>query len=362
MIYNDFHGCKLSALGLGCMRFPLVGEKESDIDVVAVSNMVDHAIKNGINYFDTAYRYHAGASESVMGDILSKYPRESFYLATKFPGFEPELMQRVVEIFDDQLKKCKVDYFDFYLFHNVCEKNIDAYLTNEYGVYAHILKQKKDGKIRHLGFSTHGSIHTIKRFLEAYGSELEFCQIQLNYLDWTLQNAKAKVDLIRSYGLSVWVMEPVRGGKLANLASSDEELLHTLRPDESIPAWAFRFLQELDGIGMILSGMSNMEQLKDNIKTFSQRKLLTQQEKEVILKIADNMIQQDLVPCTACSYCVERCPNGLQIPELIKRYNENTAPCAPGPGNCIGCRNCETVCPQGIMISEIMEKFRNRSY
>ena len=360
MIYNDFHGCKLSGLGLGCMRFPLMGEKESDIDVAAVSHLVDHAIKNGINYFDTAYRYHAGASETVMGDILSQYPRESFYLATKFPGFEPELMQRVVEIFNDQLNKCKVDYFDFYLFHNICEKNIDAYITDEYGVYAHILKQKKEGKIRHLGFSTHGSIATIKRFLDAYAQELEFCQIQLNYLDWNLQNAKAKVELIRSYGLSVWVMEPVRGGKLAKLDSCDEEMLRRMRPDESIPAWAFRFLQGLDGIGMILSGMSNMEQLEDNIATFTERKPLNSEEIEAILNIADKIIQKNQVPCTACSYCVERCPNDIQIPEVIKRYNENAAPCEPGPTDCIGCRNCEIVCPQGIMISEIMDKFKNR--
>jgi len=360
MIYKNFKGLKLSSLGLGCMRFPLCGENDSDIDVEAVSQMIEYAISNGINYFDTAYRYHGGASETVVGQILKKYPRESFYLATKFPGFEPDFMKRVAEIFQDQLKKCDTDYFDFYLFHNVCEKNVDAYLNDDFGVYSHILAQKKAGKIRHLGFSTHGSLHTIRRFLDAYGKDLEFCQIQLNYLDWNLQNAKAKVELIRSYGLSVWVMEPVRGGALAQLDPEFEKKLKLLRPNESIPAWAFRFLQGIDGVDMILSGMSNMTQLKENIATFQQILPLCADEQAALLSIADEMIKKDTVHCTGCSYCTERCPNSIPIPTVIRAYNEGTLPGEPGPKDCVGCRNCEVVCPQGIMISEVMEAYRNR--
>lgn len=353
MIYRDFKGDKISALGLGCMRFPKNGDDPSDVNVTLVEEMFDYAIKNGINYFDTAYPYHGGTSEALVGKILRKYPRESFYLATKFPGFKPEQMQRCVEIFQEQLEKCQVEYFDYYLLHNVCESSIDDYCNDTYGVMRHILQQKKEGKIRHLGFSTHGSLRTMQQFLDTYGRELEFCQIQLNYLDWDLQNAKAKVDLIRSYGLDVWVMEPVRGGRLAKLDDVHEAALKQLRPDESIPAWAFRFLQSLDGVGVVLSGMSNMEQLQENIAIFSDAKPLHPQELAELMNIAHDMIRKNLVPCTECGYCLSQCVQNLPIPTLIKKYNEKED---AGIVDCIGCRNCESACPQGIAISEIMQK------
>ena len=186
-----------------------------------------------------------------------------------------------------------------------------------------------------------------------YGKELEFCQIQLNYLDWELQNAKAKVDLIRSFGLEVWVMEPVRGGKLAKLDDSHEAELKALRPDESIPSWAFRFLQTLDNVGMVLSGMSNMQQLQENISIFSESKPLDSQEITCLMNIAADMIRQDQVPCTQCGYCLEHCVQNLPIPELIQKYNNKEEAQFV---ECIACRNCESACPQGIAISEIMQK------
>lgn len=353
MLYHDFKGLKLSALGLGCMRFPKTGEAPSDVNVPLVEEMFDYAIKNGINYFDTAYPYHGGTSEALVGNILSKYPRDSFYLATKFPGFKPEMMAQVTEIFQEQLDRCAVDYFDFYLLHNVCESSIDDYCNDTYGVMKHILQQKREGKIRHLGFSTHGSLRTMERFLMTYGKELEFCQIQLNYLDWELQNAKAKVDLIRSFGLDVWVMEPVRGGKLAKLDDSHESELKQLRPDESIPAWAFRFLQTLPNVGVVLSGMSDMQQLQENISIFSESKPLDSQEISCLMNIAADMIRQDQVPCTQCGYCLEHCVQNLPIPELIQKYNNKEEAQFV---ECIACRNCESACPQGIAISEIMQK------
>ena len=196
MVYKEFQDLKLSALGMGAMRLPVTEGDDSVIDEAATAEMVAYAMEKGINYFDTAWGYHGGHSEEVMGRVLSRYPRESFYLATKFPGYDLSNMDQVEEIFEKQLEKCGVEYFDFYLFHNVCEMNIDAYLDEKYGIFQYLLKQKEAGRIRHLGFSAHGSCEVMKRFLEAYGSEMEFCQIQLNYLDWSFQSAEAKMELL----------------------------------------------------------------------------------------------------------------------------------------------------------------------
>ena len=317
MIYNEFENLKLSALGLGTMRLPVTSETDdTQIDVEQTEKMVEYAIKNGINYFDTAWGYHSGESEKVIGNALSKYPRESFYLATKFPGYDLSNMDKVEEIFEAQLKKCKVDYFDFYLFHNVYEKNIDPYLDEKYGILAYLLKQKENGRIKHLGFSVHGSLEVMKRFLEAYGKHMEFCQIQLNYLDYKFQDAKAKVELLNEYNIPIWVMEPLRGGRLAKLSEEQEKKLKELRPDENIPAWAFRFLQSIPGVTMVLSGMSSMEQLEENIKTFKERKPLNEEEKKALFEIVDEMLNKKVLPCTACRYCSSHCRKRLNIPPL----------------------------------------------
>ena len=277
-------------------------------------------------------------------------------------------MDKVEQIFEEQLKKCGVSYFDFYLFHNVCEMNIDAYLDPKYGIFDYLVKQKENGRIRHLGFSAHGAYDVMKRFLEAYGEKMEFCQIQLNYLDWDFQDAKAKVELLKEYNIPVWVMEPLRGGKLASLAEEDEAKLKALRPDESIPAWAFRFLQSIPEVTMVLSGMSAMDQMQENISTFEEDKPLTEEEMDTLLSIADSMVGKIALPCTACHYCVSHCPQGLDIPGLIALYNEHCfteggfiAPMALSaipedkrPDSCIGCRSCEAVCPQQLNISEAM--------
>ena len=354
MLYNVFRDEKLSALGLGCMRLPKNGEKDEDIDEAASAEMVAYALEQGINYFDTAWMYHGGASETVMGRILAKHPRESFYLASKFPGFSKEMFENPRKIFEKQLEKCGVDYFDFYLFHNVCEDNIDNFLNPEYGVGEFLFEQRRLGRIKHLGFSTHGSLTTMKRFLDAYGSQLEFCQIQLNYLDWQLQNAKAKVELVRSYGLPIWVMEPVRGGRLTQLLPEQEARLKALRPQETQAGWAFRFLQGIEGVTMVLSGMSNMEQLAENIKIFSHPEPLNDQEQQTLQEIAREMIAANAVPCTGCSYCVDYCPQGIHIPEILKKYNAEDWSELP---DCIGCQSCEKVCPQGISIAEVMADY-----
>ncbi len=374
MLYHDFQDLSLSALGLGAMRLPVLDGEDSKVNQPAVEEMVDYAIKQGVNYFDTAWGYHDGNSEPALGKALSRYPRDRFYLADKFPGYDLSNMDKVEEIFEAQLQRCGVEYFDFYLFHNVCEMNIDAYLNPDYHIFDYLVAQKKAGRIKHLGFSAHGSREVMERFLKAYGSEMEFCQIQLNYLDWDFQDAKGKVELLKEYHLPVWVMEPLRGGKLANLEPKYQEKLKALRPQETIPAWAFRFLQSLPEVTMVLSGMSTLNQLKENVATFGEDKPLNRTEMDTLLAMAKEMVQKIALPCTACHYCVSHCPQGLDIPSLLALYNEHCftdggfiAPMAlmavpenKQPSACIGCRSCEAVCPQQIKISEAMADFAEK--
>ena len=359
MIYNDFQGKQLSLLGFGTMRLPMAG---GFIDEAQVREMTRYAIDNGVNYFDTAYPYHGGESERVIGRVLKDYPRDSYYLADKYPGhqilsdgYNPSV------IFEEQLQKCGVEYFDFYLLHNVYEKSMDVYLDPQWGIVEYFLEQKRLGRIKHLGFSTHAQTKGLEEFLNLWGKEMEFCQIQLNYLDWTLQDAKGKYDLLTKWNIPVWVMEPVRGGKLASLKPEQEAQLKALRPEESIAAWCFRFLQELPNVKMVLSGMSNMEQMMDNVKTFCTPAPMTKAEMDTILEIAESM--KDSIPCTSCRYCCDGCPMGLDIPLLLHTFNDlrfaattNTAMIIEfmeedkKPSACIGCGACAQVCPQNIDI------------
>lgn len=373
MVYKNFQDLKLSALGMGAMRLPVIDGDDARIDEPAAEQMVAYAMEHGINYYDTAWGYHDGNSETVMGKALNRYPRESYYLATKFPGYDLSNMPKVKEIFEEQLKKCNVQYFDFYLFHNVCEMNIDAYLDEKYGIFDYLMEQKKNGRIRHLGFSAHGSYEIMKRFLDAYGEHMEFCQIQLNYLDWSFQDAKAKVELLNACNIPVWVMEPLRGGRLANLPEDGIHKLKALRPDEEVPAWAFRFLQTIPGVKVVLSGMSNLEQLEANIRTFEEDRPLSDEEMEMLLSVADGMLT-GVLPCTACRYCTSHCPKGLDIPMLLNLYNEHSftgggfiapmvlmaVPPEKQPSACVGCHSCEKVCPQQIKISEAMSDFASK--
>lgn len=373
MIYRKFQDIKLSALGFGCMRLPTVNGVYKDIDEEQTKKMVEYAMSHGVNYYDTAWGYHDGQSEIVMGKVLGGYPRDKFYLASKFPGYDSANWDKVEEIFETQLRKCRVDHFDFYLIHNVCEMNIDAYLDDKkYGIFTYLKKQKELGRIKHLGFSAHGDLACMTRFLDAYGKDMEFGQIQLNYVDWEFQSAKAKVEFLKSRNIPVWVMEPLRGGKLASLDEADAKTLKNMRPNENIPAWAFRFLQSIKEVTVVLSGMSDMAQVVDNVNTFAKDKPLNAAETETLLGIAEKMTGR--LPCTACRYCTSHCPKGLDIPEIIKLYNEHRftgggfiAPMVIGtyaddkkPSACIGCRSCEKVCPQQIKISEMMSDFTAR--
>ena len=366
MIYRDFQGLKLSGLGFGAMRLPVLAD--GSVNEHLTTEMVRYAMEHGVNYFDTAYPYHGGMSEVVLGRALSAYPRESYYLATKYPGHQLSDSYDPAAVFEEQLKKCGVEYFDFYLMHNVYENSIRTYTDPRWGIVDYFVEQKRLGRIRHLGFSCHGGLDILREFLDRYGDVMEFCQIQLNWLDWKLQDGKTKYELLTERGIPVWVMEPVRGGRLAKLSEAEEARLKSLRPEESIRAWSFRWLQGLPNVKMVLSGMSDMAQMEDNVKTFSAENPLSQVERETLAAIAEGMM--DAIPCTACRYCCDGCPMGLDIPMLLHAYNDlKFAPTLTAamrmeglpedkrPSACVGCGACASVCPQRISIPELLKEF-----
>ena len=380
MIYNSFKDLQLSSLGMGNMRLPVTGSGE--IDEKQAMEMIEYAYSSGINYYDTAYVYHGGESERFIGRALKQFPRDSWYLASKMPGhmmryengkfaFSAFLSgmkpKTPSEIFEEQLEKCQVDYFDFYLLHNVFESSYDFYTDENIGIAEYLLEQKKAGRIKHLGLSSHATAETIDNFLN-WKDGFEFVQIQLNYLDWVLQDAAKKYEVITKHNIPVIVMEPCRGGKLASLDGAAGALLKNARPDDSYASWAFRFLQALPNVAVVLSGMSNMDQLKDNVSTFSKFDPVTEEEKALLSEVIKTMM--DLVPCTACRYCIDGCPQNLDIPRLIALYNELGYEAAYAfrsslqslsqdelPSACVSCGACSEICPQGINVPEVMEKF-----
>ncbi len=382
MIYKSFQELQLSQLGMGNMRLPTL-EGNGGIDERKAREILEYAFENGINYFDTAYRYHSGASELFVGKVLRQYPRQTWHLATKMPGHMMQYRNGKLEfvgylagesitssavIFEDQLERCGVDYFDFYLLHNLCETAYDFYTDADLRVVEYLLEQKKAGHIRHFGFSAHGRPETIEKFLNWKPGCFEFAQIQLNYLDWTLQDAGRKYEILTRHGIPVIVMEPVRGGRLANLGENANARLKVARPNDSIASWAFRFLQSLPNVPVILSGMTTIDQLKENLSTFAVSDPVSEEEKELLRQIAAGML--DSVPCTACRYCGEDCPQGLDIPKLISMYNESrfenpftlkftldAMKDNEKPAACIACGACSKVCPQGIDIPDVMRKF-----
>ena len=358
MIYSDFKGLKLSRLGFGCMRFatdPATGE----IDQQKVNDMFDLAIEKGVNYFDTAYPYLGGKSEIAMSEALKKYPRESYYIADKFPGHSISAPIDNIALFNLALKKCNTDYFDFYLLHNITEWSIKTYESEDFHIIPDMIQMKEEGKIRHLGFSFHGGPDLLEELLNKYEGVFEFVQIQCNYLDWTLQDAKKKYDIITRHGLGVWIMEPCRGGKLAVLSEENSAKLKAINPDASDASYAFRFLCDLPNIKVILSGMNEMFQVEDNLKTFEIHKPLRKEELDTLFEIAEGMKKG--VPCTACRYCCDGCPIQLDIPYLLACYNDFKYQMSAVssmrldglaedklPSACIGCGQCTHACPQSI--------------
>lgn len=368
MIYTNFQDLKISKLGFGTMRLPL--NEDQSIDQKQVEIMTDFAIKNGVNYFDTAWPYHKGLSEISISKALSKYPRESYYLADKYPGHQISSKYDPKDIFEKQLKKCNVEYFDFYLLHNIYENDIDVYEDEKWGIIDYFIEQKRLGKIKHLGFSSHAYADTLKTFLDKHPDIFEFCQIQLNYIDWYLQDAKRKVEILNEHNIPIWVMEPVRGGKLANFDEETNDKLKSFRPNSSIASWAFNYLLNIEGVSVILSGMSNLKQMEDNIKTFQDNKPLSEQETKLVYDIGNKLSSS--IPCTKCRYCLEGCPMQLNIPTFINIYNELNITKATNaimaldaldsnklPSACLKCGACANICPQKINIPKVLQDLSN---
>lgn len=366
MLTNDLLGSEVSRLGFGAMRLPLT--PAGRIDEELLGQMIDYCMSHGVNYFDTAYVYHSGFSETALRDALKKYPRGSYFLANKFPGHVVADSYDVEGIFKEQLERCGTDYFDYYLLHNVYENSVATYMDPRWNILEFLKSQKRQGRIRHLGLSTHARPDTLEKFLDYAGDSMEFCQIQLNYMDWILQEGNVKYDLLEKRGLPLIIMEPLRGGKLANLPEDVAAKLRALRPKESCAAWSFRYLLNLPNVKVVLSGMSDLAQVEDNVHTFSEGAAQSAEEAKLLETLADEM--KDALPCTRCRYCCDGCPVGLDIPMLIHAYNDlkysgsnmviamqfDAIPPEKQPDACIGCGACSAICPQGIDIPAAMHE------
>lgn len=355
----------VSVLGMGCMRLPLkAGSNEIDYDQTA--KMIDLAIKKGITYFDTAYPYHNGESEIVVGKILKNYPRDSFTLATKMPSWVFKTLDDAKRIFNEQLEKCQVEYFDFYLCHAMNLEYHKHYEEN--GVYEFLDSMRKEGKIRHLGFSYHDAPQNIVPIAERL--DWDFAQIQFNYLDYEMQDAKMQYEELTKRGISVVVMEPVRGGLLASLCDEATNLFKSHRPNASMASWALRYVASFPNIKVILSGMSNLEQVEDNLNTFNNYEELTSFEHELVQRAKKAILGNDFIPCTGCRYCMP-CPFGVDIPRIFSLYNNiygirhdlegfkeaiNKLDDSKKPFNCKKCGKCVSHCPQQIKIFEKLAK------
>ena len=366
MLYKKVCGEEISRLAFGAMRLPL--NEDGSIDQEQVCDMTDYAMEHGINYYDTAYPYHDGLSEIAIGKALAKYPRDSFKLVSKFPGHQFMKKYDCDGIFNEQLDKCGVEFFDFYLLHNIYENSLPTYMNKELGIVDYFVKQKELGRIKHLGFSTHARTQNLEEILEFLGDRIEFCQIQLNYLDWTLQDAREKIRILGERGIPVMVMEPLREGKLTDLGEENNARLKALRPEESIASWALRWLMNIPEVATVLSGMSSMDQMKDNVRTFTEGDPLSKKEWDMMLEIAETLKKG--VPCTSCRYCCAGCPVGLDIPMLLAGYNDlkfataftvkmqmDGTPAEKWPDKCIGCGACAAVCPQHIDIPKVLKEY-----
>ena len=360
---------EMPKIGFGLMRLP---EKDGAIDIEQVSQMADAYMEAGFNYFDTAYVYHGGNSEKVVKEaIVKRFPRESFTIATKLPAWFLHSPEDRDKVFEEQLDRCGVDYFDYYLLHSLEDgNNYDTY--EKYDCFDWGIKKRDEGKIRHFGFSFHGTPELLVQVLDKH-PEIEFVQIQLNYADWDnkIVHSGELYEILRDRNIPMIIMEPAKGGKLANLDDECAEILKAIRPDKSIASWAFRYVGSLPGIATILSGMSTPEQMEDNINTFKDFEPLSEEELAAIDKVKEIMNRVELAGCTSCKYCVEGCPMGISIPDVISAVNTRRK--FPGDmrpqffynglvdryshaSDCIACGQCEGVCPQHLPIISLMQE------
>lgn len=362
MRYKDFKGKSISTLGMGALRLPAEAGNPDRIDRAKGQAVIDAAFSHGINYFDTAYSYQKGDSERFLGEALAKYPRDSYFLATKFYVAYSDDIQAV---FEEQLRRCRTDRFDFYLLHCLDETTFGPYTDPRRGYLHYLLRQRDAGRIGYIGFSSHAAPETLERFLDICG-EFDMAQIQLNYLDWTLLDAKRQYEILTERGIPVWVMEPLKGGRLAALDGRAAEILRAAAPERSDASWALRFLQGLDSVQTVLSGMSSDGQVSENAALFDDPRPLGAQEQTALERASAALVESLGVPCSGCRYCCDACPAGLDIPLLIKGYNERSIggstwkieglSSAKAATACLGCGACRRRCPQKIDIPEVMRK------
>lgn len=364
MEYKAFKDMELSRLGMSTMRLPTEGDENgAPIDYPRAEAIVDYAMASGVNYFDTAWMYHGGASEGFLGKALAaRYPRDSFHVATKF-HIQADSDYR--KVFETQLKRLGVGYVDFYLVHAVMDNTYRDYLDS--GCVDYLLEQRREGRIRYLGFSSHASPQVLRVFADSYGRPWDFAQIQCNYLDWEYSTTKEEYEILKERGIPIMVMEPVRGGKLARLTPAAERPLRAAHPDWSLPSWALRWARALPQVQTVLSGMSNLEQISDNVRTFCDRTPFSADDRELLRGACTSFHDELSVPCTACRYCVDSCPAGIDIPAVLAAYNRQrmgsssalgTVRSLDGgkPEDCVGCGACTAHCPQGIDAPSIMTK------
>ena len=364
---------EMPKLGFGLMRLPM---KDDAIDMQEVCNMVDSYMKAGLTYFDTAYVYHGGKSEVAAREaIVKRYPRDAFTLATKLPAWEMKCEGCRDRIFNEQLERAGVDYFDFYLLHSIEDGNIEKY--EKLDCFKWGFDKKAEGKIRHFGFSFHGSPQLLKDVLDRHPG-IEFVQIQLNYADWEnpVVRSGELYQILHERNIPIIIMEPVKGGTLASLKPELEEKLKAVRPDSSIASWAFRFVASLPGVMTVLSGMTHEDQMKDNIATFTDFEPLSEKERQTLEEVRSIMLNIPQIGCTSCRYCTDGCPMSIRIPDIFRAvntmtlYNEEFRPKAfyiglvsTGSGrasDCVACGQCESVCPQHLPIIDLLKDAAKR--
>lgn len=366
-----FNNTQVSRLGLGTMRLPcktpLKREANALIDYTKGQQLVDIAYKNGVNYFDTAYMYHVGKSEKFIGQALKKYPRDTFFLADKLPIWLCKTPSDMQKIFNKQLERTGIDCFDFYLLHSLDKENFEK--CEQYKAYDFVKEMQAKGLVKNIGFSFHGTVDDLKEIIASH--DWDFAQIQMNYLDWENQDAKTQYRLLTEAKIPIIVMEPVRGGKLANdVPEIAQEQMKNYAPDKSIASWAIRFVASHNNVMTILSGMNSVEQMSDNLDSLTDFVAMTDTELKICKNTADLINKADIIPCTGCDYCAD-CHKGVKISTVFSVYNSyknGTATLEQSRSEynkisvnaekCVACGKCKSHCPQSIDIPKMLSAIK----